>query len=130
MHSISCQQRTWDPRLVSNSQSNTNDMTGHTAIGLDQEAIGLGQGGMAMEALPELRNSMVAVIATAEQPRALSACWEYGIAIPISPPHLPHCAPQTSCSIASAAADSCDRGDPDVRAVALAERLWWAKLLD
>ena len=86
--------------------------------------------GMAMEVLPELRNSMVAVTATAEQPRALSACWEYGIAIPISPPHLPHCAPQTSCSIASAAADSCDRGDPDVRAVALAERLWWAKLLD
>ena len=42
VHSISCLQRTWDPRLVRNS--NTNDMTGHTtAIGLDQEAIGLGQ---------------------------------------------------------------------------------------
>ena len=83
-----------------------------------------------MEVLPELRNSMVAVTATAEQPRALSACWEYGIAIPISPLHLPHCAPQTSFSIAPAAANGSDRGDPDVRAVAIAERPWWAKLLD
>ena len=81
-----------------------------------------------MEALPELRNSMVAVTtANAEQPRApLTAGLEYGVVIPTPQP-----APQTGCSIASAAAaDGSNRGGPDLKAAALAERPWWAQLLD